>query len=340
MQMSSDSYLILTPTVPIKPYMLDYSYIIRAVKTANWMFQGFSLGIPHSYLAIIALPYIDEHSYDVWRDLVLFHSFLCDDPETYDYAERAFPRTHEDLGLRFVTNPSYFFGRITTKSADREYTQTVKRVNALDYDRFPLTVYPTTRETFDTPLTLEEEGVLSSEGTLFSELEPEFSTEIQYRKAFNIFVTLKSYDKTLYNQLRLYVFSRAIKEFHEVYRNWNLSIALNISILEGLAGEPTKCNALEVCPKCGRPIPPHHTESIEEWLIDIYGDWFKKLRRIRQKFFHQSDYFDISDALYEIKDKADEGEEQRLQDYQDEVELLEKITRKSLIKAFLKRYNG
>ena len=335
------SYLILTSTVPYDPYKLNDRHTIRAVKTEKWMFEGFSIGIPHGYLAIMALPYIDEQSYDVWRDLVMFHAFVCDDPETYDYSERAFSRTHEDAGLRFVTNKAYFFERIRTTLGGRVLEDKKQlRVNALDFDRLLLSVYPTTKETFDKPLTPEEETILASRGTVFSEVEPEFSAKVQYRKAFQVFVGLKSKDERLYDQMRLYVFAKSIREFHEVYRNWNCSIALNISILEALAGEPHKCNAVTICPKCTRPLPPHHMESIEQRLINTYGYWFKKLRKIRQRFFHESDYFDISDALYEIENIKDYNREQKISEFQDEVELLEKITRKSLIKAFLDHYNN
>lgn len=334
------SYLILTSTVPYDPYKLDDRHTIRAVKTEKWMFEGFSIGIPHGYLAIMALPYIDEQSYDIWRELVMFHAFVCDDAETYDYSERAFSKTHEDSELRFVTNTAYFFERIRITLGRRVLEEKKQlRVKALDFDRLLLSVYPTTQEISNKPLTPEEETILTSRGTVFSEVEPEFSAKVQYRKAFQVYVGLKSKDKRLYDQMRLYVFAKSIREFREVYRNWNCSVALNISILEALAGEPTKCSAVTTCPKCSRPLPPHHVVSVEQRLIDVYGPWFKKLRKIRQRFFHKSDYFDISDVLYEIEHTRDDDQERKISEFEDEVELLEKITRKSLIEAFLEHYN-
>ena len=271
----------------------------------------------------------------------MFHAFVCDDPETYDYSERVLSRTHEDSRLRFVTNKAYFFERIRMTLGGRVLKDKKQlRVNALDFDRLLLSVYPTTKETFNKPLTPEEETILTSRGMVFSEVEPEFSAEVQSRKAFRVFVGLKSKNKRLYDQMRLYVFAKSIREFSEVYRNWNCSIALNISILEALAGEPTKCSAVTTCPECSRRLPPHHVESVEQRLIDIYGPWFKKLRKIRQRFFHESDYFDVSDVLYQIENTRDDDQEQEISEFQDEVELLEKITRKSLIKAFLDHYNS
>jgi hypothetical protein len=311
------------------------------VKTEEWMFKGFSMGIPHDYLAIMALSYIDEQSYDVWRDVVMFHAFVCDDPETYDYSEKAFHRTHENSRLKFVIDKTCFYERIKLTSGGRPLTDKRRlRVNALNFDRLPLSVYPTAREIFDEPLSREEEAILESGGMFLSQVKPELCVEIQYRKAFQVFIRLKLKDKRLYDQMRLYVFARWIKEFTEVYRNYNCSIAFYISILEALAGEPPKCNAVTACPECKRPLPPHHKKSIEQWLMDTYGPWFKKLRGIRQKFFHESDYFDIGDVIYEIEHSKDESREQAISEFEDEVELLEKITRKSLIEAFLAHYQS
>jgi hypothetical protein len=335
-----NSCLILTSTVPYDPYQLDAQHTIRAVKAEKWMFEGFSFGIPHGYLAIMALSYVDEQSYDVWRDLVMFHSFICDDPETYHYSEVAYPRTHEDSRLKFVTDETYFYERMRLTSAGRVLKdQRRLRVNALDFDQLRLLVYPTVGETLDKPLSREEETILKSEGMVISEVEPEFSPKIQYRKAFQVFTGLKLKEKRLYDQMRLYIFAKSTREFSEVYRNYNCSVAFYVSILEALAGEPPKCNAIATCPGCGRALPPHHKESIEQRLVNTYGPWFKQLRKIRQKFFHGSDYFDIGDLIYEIQRSREEGKWQNVETFGDELELLEKITRKSLIEAFLARYN-
>lgn len=336
-----NSYLILTSTVPYDPYRLDDRHTIRAVKAEKWMFHGFSFGIPHGYLAIMSLPYVDEQSYDVWRDVVMFHSFVCDDPETYHYSEVAYPKGHEDSQLKFVTDKTYFYERIRLPSGGKVLKDERQlRVNAFDFDQLPLLVYPTTSEILDKPLNREEEAILQSEGMLISEskVELEFSATIQYRKAFQVFRELKARDKMLYDQMRLYVFAKSVKAFTEVYRNYNCSIAFYISILEALAGEPPKCNAVTACPECKRPLPPHHKRSMEQWLVDTYGPWFKNLRGIRQKFFHKSDYFDIGDVIYEIQYSKDEHRWPEVSKFKDEVELLEKITRKSLIKAFSAHY--
>jgi hypothetical protein len=335
------SYLILTSTVPCEPYQLDARHAIRAVKAEKWMFEGFEVGVPNGYLAIMSLPYVGEQSYDVWRDLVMFHSFVCNDPETYHYSEVAYPRTHENSRLKFVTDKAYFYERtrLTTGGMVLKDERQL-RVNALDFDQLRLLVYPTAKESTDKPLSPEEEAALRSEGMLCSEVEPELSAAIQYRRAFQVFSGLKLKDKRLYDQMRLYIFAKSTKELTEVYRNYNFSVAFYVSILETLAGEPPKCNAMTICPECGRPLPPHHKESIEQWLMDSYGSWFKRLRKIRQKLFHESDYFDIGDVIYEIRHSQDEGRWPGISRFEDEVELLEKIARKSLIKAFMSHYDS
>lgn len=334
------SYLILTPTVPYISYKIKEGHVIKAVKTVKWMFDGFSLGIPHGYLAIMALPYVDKSSYDVWRNLVIFHSFVCNDPETYDYSERMMAKLHENPCLNFVANSDYYFERTRINSGERSTVQRIKRVNAIDFDKFPLTVYPTPKETAERPLTPEEIIIMKSAGMLVQDLEPEFEVYIEYRKAFELFTELYSKDKKLFNQIRLYVFAKSIREFHEVYRNENCTIAFYISILEALAGKPASCSSRITCDICHRKLPPHHKKSIEQHLIRKYGNWFKRLRKIRHKFFHESDYFDITDALYELEDNRNNREEKLLFDFQDEIEKLEKIARKSLIEAFVEQYNN
>ena len=305
------------------------------------MFEGYSFGIPGSLLAVMSLSYVDEQSYDVWRDLVMFHSFVCDDPETYHYAEVAYPRTHEDSRLKLVTDKTSFYEPkgLTSGGSLLEHQRQL-RPPMFDFDRLRLLVYPTGRETLDKPLSYEEEAELDFEGTRFSEVEPEFSTEIQYRNAFRVFTGLKLKNKRLYDQMRLYVFARSIKECSEVYRNYSCCIAFYILILEALAGEPSRCNAITTCPKCGRALPPHYKESNEQRLTDLYGHWFKRLRRIRQKFFHESDHFDIGDLVYEIHRSEDESRWPEVSRFEDEVELLEKIARKTLIRAFMGHYSN
>jgi len=64
----SESYLILTNTIPIEPYRIDDEHVVQAVITDREMFDGFSVGIPHGLCAIMSLPSLNRHSYEVYRD--------------------------------------------------------------------------------------------------------------------------------------------------------------------------------------------------------------------------------------------------------------------------------
>ena len=123
-------YIILTNKIPQEPYQLQSHYFLRAVKPLDQMFKGFSLGMPHNYSSIMALTWHgDRHpeSYNVYRKLVLFHSFVSDDPETFEYsADQAIKKIYKGSELSTVDNPprgidfNRFAIPIPTLSADEQ----------------------------------------------------------------------------------------------------------------------------------------------------------------------------------------------------------------------------
>lgn len=334
--------LVLTNAVPNDDYDVLDGNILRPVKASDKMFEGFSSAVPHNYVAIMAVGYLNLMSYDVWRDIVMFHSFVCDDPETYDYSERMINKWWGDSELEFI-GKTQLGGRDTAEYGDKKSRdEQVKTWGGIDFDRFPVAVYPTPKELSDTPLTVEEEESMEKYGWASSDVKPEYEVLVSYRNAFKVFRSLKSSDKKLFDQIRLYVFAKSIRESREVYRNDNCSVAMYISILESLAGRPEYCAEKPKCKKCGK-ILPHVSESIDKHLVEIYGEGFKSLRKIRNKFFHESEYLDIVDVLYEGYDKRGENTEkfkniaEKIADFDEEIEWLDKITRKSLIEAFMNR---
>lgn len=336
---SSDNQnlLVLTNAVPYADYNLIDGHILRAVKASDEMFKGFSIAIPHGYFAIMSVAYLNNGSYDVWRDIIMFHSFICDDPETYDYSERMIQKWWGDSELEFIRETR--LGRENTVSRDnRRY----KRWRGIDFDRFPIIVYPTAKESLDAPPTTQANANIEKHGMTFKEIEAEYEVLLSYRDAFKSFRSLKSSDKKLFDQMRLYVFAKSLRKFSEVYRNDHCSVALYISILESLAGRPENCTEQPKCSECGKTLSHVHG-SIDKHLVEIYGKGFKSLRKIRHKFFHESDYRDIVDMLYEGYDEKGENPDKykeaidEASDFEDEIEWLEKITRKSLLEAFMNR---
>ena len=70
----SQSRVILTNCVHGEPYSLDGGYSLRAVKATDKMLVGYMEAGASLYWALMALPYFDVSSYNVYRDLVIFHS--------------------------------------------------------------------------------------------------------------------------------------------------------------------------------------------------------------------------------------------------------------------------
>lgn len=340
MKIEPENYIILTPTVPYTTYELQGEHTLRAVKTSKKMFDGYGTIIPHGYIAVIALSHLSASSDTIWKDLVMFHSFLCDDPETYDYSERSWRKLYPDSELNFVRNQDYFYEMISSGNKQHKRTLKRKRINAIDFDHFPIEVYPTVKETFEKEsiLPANENIGLTEALSNAKDLEPEYKEQVKYKKAFQLFCNLKSLDKRLYNQIRLYVFAGNLREFREVYRNDNSTVAFYISILESQAGDPPTCSNKLHCDICGRDWI--HGTPIERHFISKYGHNFMNLRKIRHKFFHQGDYFSISDSLWNVYDRRQENktitndpalddEEESLADFEDEVEKLQKIARET-----------
>ena len=355
MDLEHQYYIILTHTIPLTTYKLKGEHTLRPVKTSRKMFEGYGHIIPHHLPAVMTLDHFTVESDTIWKKLVMFHSFVCDDPETYDYSERSWKRDYEESELHFVHNRNYFFETIDVGNKPHQKTLRRKRVNAIDFDHFLIKVYPTTRETLEEePNSSGNEPHTLSEALISAkEVTPEYEAELKYQAAFQLFCDLKNLDKKLYDQICLYVFAGNLREFSEVYHNDNAPIAFYISILESQAGDPPTCHELLHCEKCGRDILNHGT-PIEEHFIGKYGTSFKDLRKIRHKFFHQGEYSSVLEELWNIYDQRDDAvnlaehpelvqrldkEEEDLDYFGNEVERLQKIARRTLIESFMRHYD-
>lgn len=354
MEMESQYYVILTHTIPFTTYLLHNQHTLRPVKTSKRMFEGYGGNIPHHRPAVMTLNHLGTTSDAIWKDLVMFHSFLCDDPETYDYSERSWTKVYGESELNFVRNQGYFYETINLGNEQHRRLLKRKRINAIDFNHFPIKVYPTAKETFEQePISpVNEKFTLSEALSSAEELAPEYEAEVKYKEAFQLFRNLKSLDKKLYNQIRLYVFAGNLREFSEVYRNDSAPIAFYISILESQAGDPPTCLEPLHCNICGRDIKAHGT-SIEKHFIEKYGTGFKNLRKIRHKFFHQGEYSSILEELWNIYDKRQNTntttnnsglvqelniKEETLDDFENEVDRLQKIARKTLLESFIRYF--
>ncbi len=304
--MDFENYIILTNTIPEKPYPLLSEYCLRPVKTTKRIFVSYGNMIPHQYAAVMAFNHINTMSHAIWKDLVMFHSFLCDDPETFDYAEQNIRMSTQTFSISdssFVSSQNYFYERYDFKTEQNQKFAKTKRINAIDFDNFPIEVYPTTKEIFTD---LESQpinyNISASEAEFYSkEIEPEYKQIVNYRRAFELFRNLRKIDNKLYNQICLYVFSGNLKEYGELYDNDYASISFYISILESQVGNPPTCTNKIDCDVCGRKHITHGS-SIEKHLIDKFGSDFKNLHHIRNVFFHHGEYYSSLENIWDVYD--------------------------------------
>jgi hypothetical protein len=335
--METNSYIILTGHVSQYPYPLLDGYTLLPVKPLRKMFEGFSFGTPHNYKAIMSLQWQGDkfpESFNIYRNLAVFHSFVSDDPETYQYTtERA---------IREVLPQSEL-------NAPDDSVQ--------DYNRFIMPI----------PI-LDNEDLIDSEEEY---VEPPFENgfrEICYRDAFEFFSQLENSKEKkrvqLHNIIFSYVFIRGIWDISNiplVYKNEDLSATFYFAILEGIIGEPPKCDQEFTCIPCNKKLQPHYKIGWREHLTlklnDLESGWGDKytnsimaLRDNRNKFAHGASYRDVSKKLRDIYDKkyyagqelgeTDLVKEDDLSTLRDKIEILERTVRKALIGFFLHEYEA
>ena len=132
----------------------------------------------------MTLNHLNKSSDATWKHLVMFHSFLCDDPETYDYAECSWKKDYGESELNFVRSRNYFYEIVDLGKKRRKRLVRRKRINAIDFDHFPVKVYPTIKETLEQePSSYENDmSTLTEAFTKAEELTPEYEVEISYNK--------------------------------------------------------------------------------------------------------------------------------------------------------------
>jgi hypothetical protein len=135
-KMETENYVILTNMIPEEQYHLINGHYLRPINTNKKMFASYGNIIPHQYSKVMALNHLGVLSHSIWKDLVMFHSFLCDDPETYDYSEH---NAKFSTQIITISEPDTISNRKTKKR---------KIYGAGDFDNFPLEIYPTTKEIF------------------------------------------------------------------------------------------------------------------------------------------------------------------------------------------------
>lgn len=254
----SYSYVILTDSLPTSEYKLDDSYILRIIKATPKMFNGTSLREENNG-ALMAFPYIDNESFGIYKDLIIFHSFISSYKPTYIFAETASKTYFDDSELAFLNN-------ITKK----DYPE----ANVVDFNTYPLLTSDNPDDEFK-------------------------SQPMNYKQAFQLFKNLQHGEKTrnLYDQIRLYVFASTLEDINKIYTNTYLTLSLYVTILESIIGKPPECDEPFICNKCGAKISKHYTKSLEKHFKEHYPMLHRKSRKIRHATYHEGVYYDLIQSL-------------------------------------------
>ena len=325
--------------------------MLRPVKTSKRMFPESTFGeiAPHAYSAVMALSWFgDRHpaSYNIYRRLALFHSFVSDDPETFEYAV--------EIGVK----TTYLDSELDLTVPLSEAASTNRYQSIVDFDKFPVPV-PTSATNNESYLQGYREEANGPEIPGNNKCE-----EINYRNAFQLFVewenSKNNVEEKLYDGICSYVFVRSLWNLSNIsllYRNDALSVAFYIAILESIIGEPAMCDGEVKCSKCGKLPFRHHGPTWRKHFIeklnefesgwgDKYADTIVALRNeMRHKFTHTARYDDVPQQLWNIYDhryyrgktptENDIKEERRLFDRDKNVSILERTIRKGLFTRFL-----
>jgi hypothetical protein len=281
------------------------------------MFEGFSFGVPHNYKAIVALKWQgDKHpqSYNFFRNLAVFHSFVSDDPETFQFTtERAIK---EVIPFSQLGNP-------------------VESFDAIDYDRFEV---PIPRLSAD------------STGCSPEDIDVPFENDtksICYRDAFHFFGGLEHSATQgrvkLHNMIFSYVFIRGLWDISNIalmYNNEDLSVLTYMAILQQTA-------SIGSFSSWRNPLIAKLNEWESGWG-NKYADIILSLKPNRNRFAHGASYEDVSQKMWELYDKiyysrkdfdeADKSKEAELSALRDKVEVLERTVRKGLVRLFVSEY--
>jgi len=353
---STGSYILLTHSLPATKYELRNGCVLRAVKSSEEMFEGIDNGNMVSvYPEVMALSFKDSifpASYNTYRNLAIFHSFVSDQKDAFWYAvEYAVKKTYVDSELLPVGNSS---------RKPRRTVRAMNRLDSVDFDRFPMplpTIASDDQEDLEGP-----DDTIAAEAPFANERR-----EISYRNAFALFTELgeigdEDEGNYLYDQICSYIFILSIWDIKNVrllYANEDVSATFYIAILESILGEPDICCKKFSCEVCGRKLQDHHRQTWRDHLTeklnllesgwgDRYMDAIMKLRDRRHKFSHEATYFDMMQQLWNIYDKkyyygrtfaqSDLEKEERLHLRSESLEILERTVRRCLVQSFIGQY--
>lgn len=309
----SRSYVIATTSIPQETYSLGNGYTLRPVR---YVFPNSIFGdnVFQRKILTMALSEVDYDSLNVYKDLIVFHSFVSDKPISTINP------------IRFNESPTYIFAETSDKILIDDSYLTFIPENiisnlAVDFNRFPVTT------------------------DVNEKMEP-ITTSINYGSAFWTFSRLKLSRQTrrLYNQIQLWEFSRNFTPLHRIYSNDNIPPSFYVAILDSLLGRPKECKeVISECCKCHRKEIKHEEESWRQRFLIHYGEQFKEHLNTRSGTFHEAeflDYFEEWDRINSLVGDESQRETERFDRLQFITEELEHLVHVQLLSAFLDKYRS
>jgi hypothetical protein len=315
---SGRSYVIATGIVPDKAYALDENHCIRAIKPPPVEITD-QEEIPDTSRMDVMVALSGSDSFDIYKDLIVFHSFL-----TYEPISLVHP-------IHWEESETYLFAEHTTRARydDSEIEpidpSTLSHIG-VDFDHFRVAVNVGVKPVF---------------------------RYVNYRYAFSIFLGLKrkagtrkirDRNKRLYDQIHLWEFARHWVRMHRIYSNDYFPIAICMTILESLVGRPNTCRNKEECRECGRPME-HDTVSWSKhfrrnYIRRVTSHDIELISRIRNDMYHRGNFFDWFeeyDKIVKMGGKADKKDVSHVEDVESVQNEIFQVSRRKLLHELLKR---
>jgi hypothetical protein len=302
-------YLLVTNYYPQSSYDIGNQCIFRIVKnpysfealcrrelrTLNGQVWSYSLVIPDTF--------------KLWNELVIYHSFITNNPQTYNYAENAQKLFFEDRELEYID------------SIDLVRKDSNSGIVITDFNEYPL--------------------LMSCNQKPESEYVYKY---INYKSGLEKFIELKdrkpksmSGHYNLYDLICLYEFAKSFDITHRIYRNSNISLSFYVTILESLIGKPENCGVKLHCRECGSKIQ-HSKVSLEGHFRKYFGR-YRSIRSIRHKTFHEGSSFDFGKYFYNAMiNNQNRQNDKCIELYRNDKEEIECMIRILLTGEFYKYY--
>lgn len=267
-----ESRIIMTTHIPRGSYSLGKGYTLRPVKYLGLVNEDdeddvFKLS---RFARAVALSEIDHDSLNVYKDLVVFHTFVTD------------KMVGKDNSLKFSSITYHFAETSNTILVDNSklefITEDDEEDSLIDFEDFPV----------ETSINEDRESMI---------------TRINYGRSFWKFVDLKASpdSRSIYNRIQLWAYASNYVSLHRLYCNEYFPMSLYVAILDSMLPKSEECGeVIAYCHSCGRKQIKHPKRTWRQSFLKNYGRQFDELLSIRSSTFHAVNYMDYMEEWDKI----------------------------------------